>query len=107
MMIVMRFEAGGGRNRPGNFEVAKLVNLPLLSDAAAADYELASRTLLHLVEPWDNRFTTESNMSYNCEPLGFAWEAAPGATKYQVMLRSYRDSEHPAGVWVYRTLDDL
>jgi hypothetical protein len=107
MMIVMHFEAGGGENRPGNFEVSKLVNLPTLSDSTAAVYELASRTLLHLVEPWDNRFTTESNMSYNCEPFRFAWEAVPGATKYQVMLRSYRDSEHPAGYGYIGTLDDF
>jgi hypothetical protein len=107
MMIVMRFEAGGGQNRPGNFEVAKLVKLPLLSDAEAADYELASRMLLHLVEPWDNRFTAESNMVYNCEPFAFAWEAVPGATKYQVMLTSYRDSEHPAGFGYIGTLEDL
>lgn len=106
VMVVMRFESGGGYMRPGNFEVAETINLPAVSDADAGDYEMPVRMYLHLTEPWDNQFTAPTTMQYNCRPIRLAWEAVPGATKYRVKLDLYRDAEHPSGYGLIIALDD-
>ncbi len=107
LMVVMRFDASGGQHKPGNFDVVQTVTLPSLTDAAAGNYDLSSRMIIHLIEPWDNRNTGNNFMMFNCEPFAFSWEAVPGATKYHVKLDRYRDTEHPVGFGYLATLFDF
>ncbi|MHC4575392.1 MAG: TolB family protein, partial [Planctomycetota bacterium] len=87
---------------PGNYNVFKTVDIPLLSSEERANLDIGLQQVIHMTSPWDN--DAIGPLFYPADPypehggsLDFAWDAVPGATQYWIGINSYRSPDHPDG----------
>ncbi|NLH15530.1 MAG: hypothetical protein GX455_03015, partial [Phycisphaerae bacterium] len=98
LYLEILFRVAGETDRlGGNYIASHNLDLRLLSDAEAMDYDLPVKQIVHLLEPLDNGWILEDRISRICPGSGFSWAASPEVVNYRFKLDIYRDSEHPGG----------
>ncbi|UCE19681.1 MAG: T9SS type A sorting domain-containing protein [Gemmatimonadota bacterium] len=99
--ISISFHTTGSEDSlPGNYRTWIIVDLSLLSESERRNYDIRLQQIMHVTQPWDNN-STEFSMGEPypayLSPVTFSWDSIPSATRYQISIYKYRDSDHPSG----------
>jgi hypothetical protein len=99
--IWTRFHVSGPNERMAdNYTTSHFIDLRLLSDAQANNYDIDAQKIMHLLTPWDNsQVGVDFDLGYptHCSKTEFTWEPLEGAVKYRIDIDINRDTEHPSG----------